>query len=434
MHTTHDSGETQVRWHGAVDRTALPRLGLPQLDGLLRPTTLYLAAPGADSYSHHGYLASHRGRLYAAWSNHARDEDAPGQRVRGSFSFDCGASWGPAVELFPPLDTVKPRTEQDFVHDIVLIPNGFAEFEDTLYVVAEAHTLGERVSLSPPASEADEPAEIICFTRPGLGRLARAIGMDVGGALVLGPIFWLNGHPPAPLPGFPAYPSAADPAFAGIAAAINAWQAQPEHLPTWDFSHQTATLWAPDGHLLCEPTQAWQLPDGTLARLWRDQAGVCGLLYVQFGSADGRRWTAPVRSAFPDAHTRAAAGNLPDGTAYIINNPGQRQVQRSTSGGVEQLFTGRDPLVLSLAKDGLNFDRHAVIAAGAPPSRFAGVAKSCGFQYPHAAVTNDTLWVIYSVNKEDIEVVGIPLSSLLDHLFKTAGNCSSISTQQEESM
>lgn len=78
--------------------------------------------------------------------------------------------------------------------------------------------------------------------------------------------------------------------------------------------------------------------------------------------------------------TLSAADNLPDGSEYIINNPGKCRCERSVSGGIEQLFKGRDPLVLSLAANGLNFDQHAVIAGGSLPSRFAGVAKSRGFQ------------------------------------------------------
>ncbi len=57
---------------------------------------------------------------------------------------------------------------------------------------------------------------------------------------------------------------------------------------TWDFVNQTTRPWAPDGHRLCEPTQAWRLPDGTLARLWRDLSkGVRG----QPSTSDLSSWT-----------------------------------------------------------------------------------------------------------------------------------------------
>ena len=43
---------------------------------------------------------------------------------------------------------------------------------------------------------------------------------------------------------------------------------------------------------------------------------------------------------------------------------------------------------------------------------FKGRSKSTGYAYPHSTVVGDHSWVIYSVNKEDIEMARIPLSKL----------------------
>ena len=69
-------------------------------------------------------------------------------------------------------------------------------------------------------------------------------------------------------------------------------------------------------------------------------------------------------------------------------------------------------LAISLSRDGLNFDRMAIIRFVAPPQRHKGKAKSIGYQYPHSVVVREHLWVIYSVNKEDMEVARIPLAEL----------------------
>ena len=69
-------------------------------------------------------------------------------------------------------------------------------------------------------------------------------------------------------------------------------------------------------------------------------------------------------------------------------------------------------LAISLARDGLNFDRMAVIRFGPPPQRYIGKFKGSGYQYPHSVVVGEHLWLIYSVNKEDIEVARIPLAQL----------------------
>jgi hypothetical protein len=44
--------------------------------------------------------------------------------------------------------------------------------------------------------------------------------------------------------------------------------------------------------------------------------------------------------------------------------------------------------------------------------RHEGRSKVIGYQYPHSVIAGDDLWVIYSVNKEDIEITRIPLSEL----------------------
>jgi len=65
-----------------------------------------------------------------------------------------------------------------------------------------------------------------------------------------------------------------------------------------------------------------------------------------------------------------------------------------------------------LSKDGLNFDRMVVLRFLAPDQRYQGRSKSVGNGYPHSAIVDDNLWVIYSVNKEDIEIARIALSKL----------------------
>jgi hypothetical protein len=390
--TADQESTDKVRWVGEI-HPETSTLGLQQLNCVQR-ATLYQASEQGDSFSHHGYITHHEGILFASWSNHRRDEDAPGQRVCFSVSSDGGHNWQSPAELFPARDRIKVRADADGRVDRVVIPNGFAPVGDRLYAVAEVHLLGESKEFAPPEGlgQAKNIIKRKFLTRPGPGRLARSLGPEGQ----LGPVFWLVGDPPEPKPGFPDYPAASDPAFSGTAQAIRNYLGRPENLPTWEFVNQSTRTWSSDGHRLCEPTQCWNVHDEIWARLWRDASRGSGVQYQQVSTDDRRTWRAPEPSEFPDAYSRAAAGNLPDGTAYVVNNPG----------------TDRDPLVLSLADDGLNFDRHILIASQAPPMRYKGVAKNPGYQYPRAAVSDEMLFVIYSVNKEDVEVAAIPLEEL----------------------
>lgn len=46
------------------------------------------------------------------------------------------------------------------------------------------------------------------------------------------------------------------------------------------------------------------------------------------------------------------------------------------------------------------------------PLRYAGKAKTLGYDYPKSMVYEGYLYVGYSVNKEDVEYTRVPLTSL----------------------
>ena len=82
------------------------------------------------------------------------------------------------------------------------------------------------------------------------------------------------------------------------------------------------------------------------------------------------------------------------------------------AGDATPVLPDGEVLAISLSRDGLTFDRMAVIRFVAPNTRYEGRSKAVGYAYPHSAIVGDHLWVIYSVNKEDIEIARTPLSEL----------------------
>ena len=349
------------------------------------------------AYSHHPHIIYHEGRLYATWSNHLQDEDCPGQRILMRQSTDLGKTWQPPLSeppaiLFPSLDDWKKFGDTKTKDNRVGTSNGFAVVGGQLFAINEVL----------PNRQID-----------GFGRLARHINNDG----TLGDLFWLEPTRPSTPAGYPEYPDLSDPKFKDVGAKINTFLADKErrNLLTWDFKGKRNTSTElepgnagspPDDHRLCEPTTSYRTPEGRLVVLWRDLGGRdrnaiprSGRLYLSFSDDGGEHWSIPAPSAIPNCSSRPSAGNLPDGRCFVMTNPVSRQ-----------------HLVLSLSTNGRAFDEHFLVKkvdGETERMRFQGRAKGNGAAaYQHYCFAGDYCFVIYSVNKEDVEVVRFPLRSL----------------------
>jgi hypothetical protein len=131
--------------------------------------------------------------------------------------------------------------------------------------------------------------------------------------------------------------------------------------------------------------------------VFRDQASTFRQLASQ--SCDrGVSWTTPVLTDMPDSRAKQSAGNLPDGTAFLVNAPSGNKT--------------RAPLAVTLSKDGRNFDRAFVLRTGGaalPSLRYPGKYKRPGYHYPKSVVWNGALYVSYATNKEDAQLTRVRL-------------------------
>jgi hypothetical protein len=141
--------------------------------------------------------------------------------------------------------------------------------------------------------------------------------------------------------------------------------------------------------------------DGAVVMIFRDQ----GSTYKKLASVsrdNGVTWTTPQVVDSPDSRAKQCAGNLPEGTAYMINNPSGNK--------------NRFPLVIILSKDGFLFDKAYLLRGGGADLqavRYKGINKSAGYSYPKSVIWGDYLYVSYATNKEDVELTRIPIDSLL---------------------
>ncbi|MDH7911669.1 exo-alpha-sialidase [Winogradskyella sp. SYSU M77433] len=139
--------------------------------------------------------------------------------------------------------------------------------------------------------------------------------------------------------------------------------------------------------------------DSTLVMVFRDQFSSFQTL-ASISKDNGESWTTPVETTMPDSRSKQSAGNFPNGTAYIINNPVQTK--------------SRMPLAITLSNDGNLFTNAFVLRKSddLKPLQYEGKYKRLGYHYPKSFIFNNNLYVSYTTSKENVEYTKVPLSSL----------------------
>ena len=142
--------------------------------------------------------------------------------------------------------------------------------------------------------------------------------------------------------------------------------------------------------------------DGEIVMTFRDQNST----YYRLASVSkdkGEAWSTAELTNMPDSRAKQSAGNLPDGSVYLVGNP----VTNKT----------RIPLSITLSNDGKVFDRAYNLRTQSelPDRVYEGQYKSIGYHYPKTMRYGDYLYVSYSTNKELIEYTRIPLTEICDY-------------------
>ncbi len=360
------SGLAEVARAGAWQR--LPRLA----GGAVR---VFTAAPDTYDYAHHASLGVHHGLLHAFWSNGCNGEDRPGQVQCWSMRSEQG-TWNPPQVLSRAPNS--PALHQEMT---TTINGGTARGSRRLtgfyseYKGQPQDGAGGEGKWSLPLAtgvriyDADSGAwthhgivleDFLLNEGPHRTALGRWLmtGEDHAGRTRL------------------AYSDASDPAD-----------------PAW---HVVGVARGEGPMFKNEPTW-YQRPDGTLVLLLRDDGG-SHCLWLSESRNNGLSWSVPYPTNMPDAISKCCAGQLSNGTYYIIANP--------------HPHGRRIPLTIALSDDGLVFSRLAVLRDEPTAPRLPGRSKGPGYQYPNAIERGGQLHMIYSVNKEDVEVQSVSLDEL----------------------
>lgn len=346
-------------------------LGLPLLEG--EHALLYKATKDGYKFCHHPNLVVFQNQLHAMWSNGLVGEDENGQRILHSSSAD-GVTWTTPVVLAEDPDG----------------PSGpFA------CVAAGFHVAGETLVAYNTAIMAGDPLHPnnALYARTSIDaknwglpqRLPEGFFIESPRTLPSGRLLitgqFADGQPRL------MYTDSPD--------GVTSWKdgAIP-HIDSFRDGRDEG-----GNRTYAEPNW-FRRPDGSVVMLFRTRSAI-NQLWASVSKDNGASWSQAVPTNFLDSTARFSAGNLPNGTAFVINNPGAKRNPRI-----------RNPLTLALSSDGITFDRGFIIRGGPTSMRFEGIHKLDGWQYPSAVTWQGYLYIVYSINKEDVGVTRVALEKL----------------------
>lgn len=355
---------------GLFDPTQPNNLGLTRAPGT-ETVTVFSPSDSTDHYSNGVVMTAFKGWLYCQWQSSAQDEDAPDTWVAYSRSSD-GKNWStPMVLAASPSDGTATS-------------GGWWVYGDTL--VAYINTWPS--SLSPRGGFTYYTTSTNGQTWSDLKPLRMKDGSTMNAVIE---------QDPHAFPDSSRIIGAAHFQPGLIASPI--YTDDPSGMRGWVRASYTNLPYTGNVSRELEPSWFWRNNGGDIM-IFRDQSGT----YLKLASLSldhGQTWSTAVLTDMPDSRAKQSAGNLPDSTAYMVNNP----VDNKT----------RIPLAVTLSADGNIFDTAFVLRQGGndlQPQRYSGKSKTLGYNYPKSMVWQGYLYAAYATNKEDVQYTRIPLTSI----------------------
>ncbi len=338
-----------------------------------RRNVIYRGSAAAWAYSHHQALTKFGDKYVASWSNGFLHEDYVGQEVHYAWSAD-GEKWSdPAVLVHTPAES-----------NLVQTNSGLFAGNGKVYIyVGVAHDFGR--DKAPPGMYSLTPQRIRLdvYVTSDLKTWTRHENICDNIYLVEGPRPTREGK--LLCCGFD---------LTDMHAIVLIWDDpnHPEHPP-----RRVHIPPSPEG-IHPEEGTWYQTDDGRIWMYQRDNKCSCRL-GLTFSDDGGESWSDLVRTDFPNTTSRAFAGRLNDGRYYLVGNN-------------YDVLLDRRRLLLALSDDGYVFNRQYTLIEGPTTRRINGRHKEDGYHYPNCFADGDKLFVIYSVNKEDIEVGMVDTSKI----------------------
>ena len=126
-----------------------------------------------------------------------------------------------------------------------------------------------------------------------------------------------------------------------------------------------------------------------------------GYLFYSESLDNGDTWSDLYKTNFAVESSMCNAGRLPDGRYYIIANSENKSTW------------DRIPLYLYVSNDGMNFNKRYIIRDETDyQMQQSGIAKGGSFAYPTTLIKDGYMYIIYSKQKEIIEVTKFDLGQI----------------------
>lgn len=351
------------------------------------------------TYNHQPFLAYWNGQFYLQYLSDLVQEHTPPGRTLLVTSKD-GRHWSKPEIVFP--EYTLPEINYKNVH----IPAGMKSVmhQRMGFYVAPNGRLLTSAFYSYCATPSSSPN-----AGTGLGRVVREVYKNG----TFGPIYFIRynrsvGWNEKTVPHYPFYKTSKDKGF--LTACDSLLSNKLITLQWWEEDRQK------DGFFVINPgdvknaayfsqsvvTSAgagkafnfYHISDGTIVGLWKNQ-------YSALSSDNGKTWSKIVKNKTLMTDGAKTWGQKTDDGKYaIVHN--QSATRRN-----------RFPMTVMTSTDGHIFNNLLCLNGEVPPKRYQGLHKNTGPQYYRGIIEGNgnppgkDMWIVYSVNKEDIWIANI---------------------------
>ncbi len=338
--------------------------------------TVRIYTPSGETgwyYTHHPFVTGFQGKLYAFYSSGRTNEDDCGQRIMMATSSNF-TDWNVSVLV----DSIQGESSE-----LVCYCKGCYVYDDTLTVFFQSYEYDASVLRQNEDGTSLRPLEEDAVRHQnGTFYLQTKDGVTWSDPISMGTVYGGNLSPVALQSGKLMWAGYGSLSVSSDPSAIGTWENTRLKL---DSSSAAPKLITESGF--------YQTKDGVIYLMSRTN-DTC--TYVAASFDDGATWTDMYPSKFVDTSNKFEMGTLPNGKYYYL-------------GGISKK---RTEIILMTSSDGVRFNTWYYLANDSYTPLKKGLYKTGVYGYMTSYTDSQYLYVIYSLYKESLEILRVPLTQI----------------------